>query len=53
MRTLFRKSNCFVQGRKLKFVSNQAKERMCAYQGVKNVHFLENLVCFVFLKHPF
>ena len=24
-----------------------------AYQGVRNVHFLENLTCFVFLKHPF
>ena len=23
------------------------------YQGVKNVHFSENLTCFVFLKHPF
>ena len=27
--------------------------RMCAYQGVRNVCFLENLACFVFLKHPF
>ena len=25
----------------------------CAYQGVRNVCFSENLVCFVFLKHPF
>ena len=25
----------------------------CAYQGVRNVHFLENLACFVFLKNPF
>ena len=24
----------------------------CAYQGVRNVCFLENLACFVFLKHP-
>ena len=24
----------------------------CAYQGVRNVRFSENLVCFVFLKHP-
>ena len=24
-----------------------------AYQGVRNVRFLENLTCFVFLKHPF
>ena len=25
----------------------------CAYQGIRNVRFSENLVCFVFLKHPF
>ena len=27
--------------------------RTCAYQGVRNVCFSENLTCFVFLKHPF
>ena len=27
--------------------------RTCAYQGVRNVRFSENLTCFVFLKHPF
>ena len=27
--------------------------QMCVYQGVKNVCFLENLACFVFLKHQF
>ena len=27
--------------------------RSCAYQGVKNVRFSENLSCFVFLKYPF
>ena len=27
--------------------------RTCAYQGVRNVCFSENLPCFVFLKHPF
>ena len=26
---------------------------MCAYQEVRNVHFSENSVCCVFLKHPF
>ena len=26
---------------------------MCAYHGVRNVGFSENLTCFVFLKHPF
>ena len=25
----------------------------CAYQGVRNVRFFEDLACFVFLKHPF
>ena len=25
----------------------------CAYQGVRNIHFSGNFVCFVFLKHPF
>ena len=25
----------------------------CAYQGVRNVRFPKNLVCFVFLEHPF
>ena len=28
-------------------------ELMCAYQGVRNVRFLENLACFVFLLPPF
>ena len=27
--------------------------RTCAYQGVRNVRFLENLACFVFLKQRF
>ena len=29
------------------------RTRTCAYQGVRNVRFSENLTCFVFLKHPF
>ena len=29
------------------------RTRTCAYQGVRNVSFLENLACFVFLKYPF
>ena len=29
------------------------RTRTCAYQGVRNVHFSENLMCFIFLKHPF
>ena len=27
--------------------------RTCACQGVRNICFLENLACFIFLKHPF
>ena len=27
--------------------------RRCAYQWLRDVHFLQNLACFVFLKHPF
>ena len=29
------------------------RTRTCAYQGVRNVCFSENLRCSVFLKHPF
>ena len=29
------------------------RTRMCAYQGVRNVRFSENLACFAFLKHRF
>ena len=35
------------------FVGNKAKGRTCAYQGIRNVRFSQNLACFVFLKHPF
>ena len=35
------------------FIGNKAKGRVCAYQGVKNVCFWENVACFVSLKHPF
>ena len=29
------------------------RTRTCAYQGVRDVRFSENLACFVFLKQPF
>ena len=29
------------------------RTRTCAYQGVRNVRFSENLACVVFLKYPF
>ena len=34
-------------------VINFVRVCTCAYQGVKNVRFSENLTYFVFLKHPF
>ena len=42
-RQIFRKTN----------ISNPLiRIRTCAYQGVRNISFSENLACF-FLKHPF
>ena len=43
-RQIFRKMNIFYP---------LIRTRTWAYQRVKNVRFLENLACFVFLKHPF
>ena len=43
-RQIFRKTNIFY---------SLIRTRTCAYQGVKNVRFWENLACFVFLEHPF
>ena len=43
-RQIFRKTN----------ISNpMIRTGTCAYQGVRNVRFSENLMCFIFLKHPF
>ena len=42
-RPIFRKTN-------ISFLLIRA--RTCAYQGVRNVRFSENLACFVFLEHP-
>ena len=39
--------------RKMKISYPMIHTRTCAYQGVRNVCFLENLAHFVFLKHPF
>ena len=39
--------------RKMKSSYPQIHTRRCAYHGLRNIRFLENLVCFVFLKHPF
>ena len=35
------------------FQENKALQIFLAYQGVRNVHFPENLAWFVFVKHPF
>ena len=43
-RQIFRKTN---------ISKSLIRTRTRAYQGVRNVRFSENLVCFVFLKHPF
>ena len=40
-------NGCFKKTKHAKF----SEKRTCAYQGVRK--FLENLACFVFLKHPF
>ena len=42
-RQIFRKTNIFYA---------LIRTRTCVYQGVRNVHFPENLVCFILLKHP-
>ena len=39
--------------RKMNISNPLIRTRTCAYQGVRNVRFSENLACFVFLKHPF
>ena len=35
------------------FIASLMCIRTCAYQGVRNVCFLENVACFVFFKYPF
>ena len=46
-------NGCFKKTKHVKFSEKRTFIFWCAYQGVRNVHFLENLACFVFLKHPF
>ena len=53
-------NGCFKKTKRTKFSEKRtllapwyANVRTCAYQGVGNVRFSENLACFVFLKHPF
>ena len=37
----------------LVYMNGNIKNTRCAYHGVRNVRFSENLECFVFLKHLF
>ena len=39
--------------RKTKISYHLIRTRTCAYQGVRNVRFSENLTWFIFLKYPF
>ena len=45
---IFRKTNI-----SYRLIRTLIRTRTCAYQGARNVSFLENLTCFVFSKHPF
>ena len=47
-RQIFRKTNIYYP-----LVETPVRIRTCAYQGVRNVRFLENLVCFAFVLPPF
>ena len=42
-----------IVGNKAKGQVRFNKTNMCAYQGLRNVRFSENLTCFVFLKTRF
>ena len=49
------RNGCFKKTEHVKLSKKQIflRVRMCAYQGVKNFRFSENLTCFVSLRHPF
>ena len=50
---VFQEKNARQIFRKIKISYPLISTRTCAYQGVRNVNFSENLACFVFLKQPF
>ena len=50
---LFQKNKPRLIFRKTNISYPLIRSRTCAYQGVRNVRFSENLAYFVFLKHPF
>ena len=51
LRYFWRRFTCYSD--RLHSFSAIIPRRTCAYQELRNVRFLENSVCFVFLKHPF
>ena len=49
-------NGCFKKTKHAKFSEKRnflRLDRHSAYQGLRNIRFSENLMCFVFLKHPF
>ena len=52
-RLVFQENKAHLIFRKTNISYLLLRRRTCAYQGVRNVGFSENLACFVFLKHPF
>ena len=50
---VFQKNKARQIFRKTNISYSLVRTRKCAYQGVRNVPFSENLAFFVFLKHPF
>ena len=48
----FKKTKPIKFPEKWTFLTPLMRTCTCAYQGVRNVHFSENLTCFVFLKYP-
>ena len=51
--TVFQRDDIVGNKAKVQISKRVFKNRTCAYQGVRNVRFSENLACFVFFKHPF
>ena len=53
LKTVFQENKAVQIFRKTNIFYPLIHKRTCAYQGVRNVCFWENLASFVFLKHPF
>ena len=47
-------NECFKKTKHVKFSEKRTFTFLtCAYQGVRNIRFSQNLTCFIFLKQPF